>query len=351
MALSGIAGSDVSTGRMVMRDTIGVIQYGMGPIGQMVTRTLAGRQVLQLRGAVDIDPAKVGRDVGEVAGLDTRLGVIVSNDADGVLRDPSSSVVLHTTGSSLVGVKPQLEQILRAKKCVVSTTEELAYPRYHHADIADELDRLARENGVAIVGTGVNPGFAMDLLPLTLSSIVTDVKRIHVKRYQDASERRLPFRKKIGAGMTPEEFHRHAASGVIRHVGLAESICLIAHSLGWKLDRITDEIEPILAETSVSMPDMEVSAGQVAGCRQFGRGYMGDTECILLEMSMFVGAPESFDTVIIEGSRTVESTVKGGIHGDVATISRAVQTVPVIVKVPPGLYTVTELPTVSATVI
>jgi 4-hydroxy-tetrahydrodipicolinate reductase len=336
---------------MIMNDTIGVIQYGMGPVGQMVTRALADRKVLQLKGAVDIDPTKVGRDVGELAGLDKPLGVIVSNNAEEVLKDPSVSAVLHTTGSSLVGVKPQLEQILRAKKHVVSTTEELAYPCYQHADIADELERLARENGVAIVGTGVNPGFAMDLLPLTLSSIVTDVKRIHVKRYQDASVRRLPFRKKIGAGMTPEEFQQHAATGVIRHVGLAESICLIAHGLGWKLDRITDDIEPIIAEAPVTMPDMEVPAGQVAGCRQFGRGYMGDTESILLEMSMFVGAPESFDTVIIEGTRTVESTVKGGIHGDVATVSRAVQAVPIIVKVPPGLYTVPELPTVSATMI
>ena len=332
-----------------MSDTIGVIQYGLGPIGQMSVRALVDREVLKLRGAVDVDPAKVGKDVGEVAAVGKNLGVVVTDKADEVFKDPEAKVVLHTTGSTLKGVKPHLEQILRAGKNVVSTCEELAYSKDTHPEITEELNRIAKDNGVAIVATGVNPGFAMDLLPLTLSSIVTDVKRIHIKRYQDASVRRLPFRKKIGAGMSPDEFKEHAGTGVIRHVGLAESIYLIAHHLGWKLDRFTEEIAPIMAENPVTMPDLEVAAGQVAGCRQFGRGFIGNDEVITLEMSMFVGAPESYDTVIIEGSRTIESTVKGGIHGDVATIARLLQTVPVIVNVAPGLYTVAEFPTVSAT--
>lgn len=331
-----------------MSETIGVIQYGIGPIGQMVTRALVGREVLRLEGAVDIDPEKVGRDVGEVAGLKKRLGIVISNDAPRVLRDSDASVVLHTTGSSLLAVKPQLEQLIRARKHVVSSTEELTFPHYRHPDIGDELDSMAKANGVAIVATGVNPGFAMDLLPLTLSSIVTDVRRIHVQRYQDASVRRLPFRKKIGAGMTLSEFKGHVANGSVRHVGLGESIALIAQGLGWKLDRIAEEIEPIMAESRVDMPDLEVKAGQVAGCRQVGRGSVNGREAIVLEMSMSVGASESFDRVVIEGARTIESMVKGGIHGDVATVSRLLNTVPIVVNVPPGLHTVADLPAVSA---
>lgn len=330
-------------------ETIGVIQYGIGPIGQMVTRALMDREVLRLIGAVDIDPAKVGRDVGEVAGLRRQLGILISNNAQQVLQNSDASVVLHTTSSSLVAVKPQLEQIIRARKHIVSSTEELVFPRYGHPDIAEELDRIAKASGVAIVATGVNPGFAMDLLPLVLSSVVTDVKHVHVQRYQDASVRRLPFRKKIGAGMTLGAFKAQAAKGSVRHVGLAESISLIAHGLGWKLSKITEEIEPVITESPVDMPDLKVESGCVAGCRQVGRGFVNGREAIILEMSMSVGAPDTFDRVVVEGVRTIESIIKGGIHGDVATVSRLLNTVPAIVRVPPGLHTVADIPTVSAT--
>src|SRR5262249_40166722 len=150
-------------------------------------------------GAIDVDPAKVGRDLGVVVGLKKRLGVTILADPKRALKTAKPHVVIHCTSSSLDAVMPQLRAILAAKAAIVSTTEELAYPYYAAARHARQLDALAKRAKVAILGTGVNPGFAMDSLPIALTAVCERVDRIVVNRIQDARMRRLPFQQKIGA--------------------------------------------------------------------------------------------------------------------------------------------------------
>src|SRR5574339_661710 len=252
---------------------IRVLMYGLGPIGAAVARQLATRKGFQIVGAVDIDRAKIGLDLSQVIGLEKRLRVRVTNDADGAIKSTKPDVAVLCTSSSLKKVMPQIEGVLKRKVAIVSTTEELSYPVGKNRALAKKIDALAKKAKVALVGTGVNPGFAMDALPITLTGICERVDSIRVDRIQDARIRRLPFQQKIGAGLTREQFAEKVRALTVRHVGLTESIAMIADAVGWKLDRITDEIEPKIASSTVLSEFLAVDGGYVCGIIQDGLGF------------------------------------------------------------------------------
>ncbi|MBI4484724.1 MAG: dihydrodipicolinate reductase [Acidobacteria bacterium] len=322
---------------------IRVMPFGLGPIGAAIARQLASRPGFKIVGAIDIDPAKVGRDLGDVVGLPKRLGIKVSDSAAKALKAAKPDIVVHCTSSSLKTVMPQIETILKSKTAMVSTTEELSYPGYTHIRLARQIHAWATKAKVAVLGTGVNPGFAMDALPIALTAVCERVDRIVVNRVQDARIRRLPFQQKIGAGLTTEQFQRKVEDGSVRHVGLTESIAMIADALGWTLDRITDDIEPKLATVTTSSEFLAVDPGYVCGIIQDGLGYRKNDAVIRLHMEAYLGAPESYDSVEIEGSPRLSSKITGGIHGDVATASIVVNSIPKVLQATPGLHTMRDL--------
>jgi len=324
--------------------SIRVMMMGLGPIGAAVARQVADRKGLKIVAAVDIDPAKVGKDLGELLGLGKRLGVKVTADAAPALRATRPDVAVLCTSSSLRRVLPQFETVLKARVPIVSTTEELAYPWRSQRALASKLDKLARKAKAAVVGTGVNPGFAMDALPITLTGICERVDTVRVDRIQDARMRRLPFQKKIGAGMTPEQFAEQVREGTVRHVGLAESIAMIGDALGWQLDRITDEIASKIAGQPVQSEFLRVERGQVCGILQDGTGYRNGQAVIVLHMEAYLGAPETYDAITIAGSPNLRLRAEGGFHGDIATASITVNTIPKVLDAAPGLHTMRTLP-------
>ncbi len=323
---------------------IRLIHFGLGPIGIGVAKLIAQRGDMQIVGAIDIDPVKIGKDLGELLGNGRKLGVNVTGNPADVLDRSKADIVVLTTASSLKKIKGQIEQIVKAGLPIVSTCEELSYPKAHNADLVAELDALAKEHGVAVYGTGVNPGFTMDALPLMLTAPCAEVKKIHVMRMQDASVRRLPFQQKIGAGITREEFQKRVDSGSVRHVGLRESVTMIADSLGWKLSDYRESIEPVIADTDVTTPFLTAKAGSVAGLNQAGRGFVNGEERITLELVAYVGAPKSHDTVTIDGTPSITSTIVGGLHGDVATAAATVNSIPRVIAAPAGLLTPNNIP-------
>lgn len=325
-----------------------VVQYGCGPVGCMVVKFASQRPDIEIKGAIDIDKSKLGRDLGDVATLGKKLGITVSNDAETVLKEAKPDIAVLTTSSYLTTVFPQIEQCIKAGVNVVSTAEELAYPYRTQPDLAEKIDKLAKEYEVTVLGTGVNPGFLMDTWPLFMTGVCQKVSHIKAVRVQDASPRRGPFQKKIGAGCTTEEFNKLVAAGTLRHVGLPESIEMIASGMGWKLDEVTDNIEPVISKIHVKTDIVTVEPGQVAGVRQVGRGIRAGEELIRLEFEAAVGAPESYDAVYIKGTPDVEVTIKGGIHGDIATVAIAVNSIHRVISAPPGLTTMEDLPIVSA---
>ena len=323
---------------------IKVMHFGLGPIGAAIVRQVAARPGFKIVGAIDIDPAKVGRDVGDVVGLPKRLGAKVSADAARALKSARPDVVVLCTGSSIKKVMPQIEEILRSKTPIVSTTEELSYPGYTHIRQARQIHAMARKAKVAVLGTGVNPGFAMDALPIALTAVCERVERVIVNRVQDARIRRLPFQQKIGAGLTTEQFQKKVDDGSVRHVGLTESIAMIADALGWTLDRITDEIQPKLASVTISSEYLAVDPGYVCGIVQDGVGYRKREPVIKLHMEAYLGSPETYDSVEIEGSPNLSMRLAGGIHGDIATASIVVNSIPKVLSAAPGLHTMRDLP-------
>ena len=324
--------------------SIRVLHVGLGPIGAAIVKQVAGRSGLKIVGGIDIDPAKVGRDLGDVVGLNRRLKVKVSGDAARTLKSARPDVVVLCTSSSIKKVMPQIEEILRSKTPIVSTTEELSYPAYTHIRQARQIHAWARKAKVAVLGTGVNPGFAMDALPIALTAVCERVDRVRVNRVQDARTRRLPFQQKIGAGLTTEQFQKKVDDGTVGHVGLTESVAMIADALGWTLDRITDDIQPKLASVTVSSEFLAVDPGYVCGLIQDGVGYRKGKPAIRLHMEAYLGAPESYDSVDIEGSPMLSMKIAGGIHGDVATASIVVNSIPRVLEAPPGLHTMRDLP-------
>ena len=327
-----------------MKKKIRVLQYGVGPIGASIARLMRRKAALEIVGAIDKDPAKAGRDLGEVAGAtDAPWGVTVSNDSTRLLAEPVD-VVIHSTSSYLPSVMDQLLECLGAGCCVVSTCEELAYPYRKHPDLSAQLDAAAKEEGVALVGTGVNPGFVMDKLVLTLSAVSQRVEWAKAVRVVDASKRRLPLQKKIGAGMSPEEFRSQVSAGVIKHHGLPESIAMVADGLGFELDDISETIEPVIAEEPVKTEFLEVARGQVAGVHQIARGMNSGKEKIYMELKMFVGAENSADSIELKGEPGLALTIPGGTHGDVATAAVVVNAIPSILAAQSGLRTARDLP-------
>lgn len=328
---------------MGMNGKIRVIQYGIGPIGIKMMQYLGERTSLELVGAVDIDPAKIGKDVGELAGLPGPLGVTVSGKASDLLGRLEADAVVLTTSSSLDQIKPQVLEILSYGKNVVSSCEELMYPWLTQPDTAEEIDRAAKASGVSVLATGVNPGFLMDFLPLVMTGVCKDVRKVTVERIQNAQFRRLPFQKKIGAGLTLEEFNARAEKGVLRHVGLTESIHLIATGLGWELDKAEDVLSPVIAEKRIKTEDLVIEPGQAAGVNQVGKGFVNDEEVITLYFEAAVGAAESRERILIEGTPSIDLTIKDGVNGDVATCAILANAIPVVVDAAPGLRTMADV--------
>jgi 4-hydroxy-tetrahydrodipicolinate reductase len=326
-----------------VKKKIRAIQYGIGPIGASILKLMREKEAIEIIGAIDNDPAKIGKDLGEVVGAsDAPWGVKVSGDARGVLEQ-SADVVMHTTSSSLPKVVDQLLACMDVGSCVVSTCEELSYPFRTHPELATQLDKSAKDNGVALVGTGVNPGFVMDKLVITLAAVSQRIEHAKALRIVDASKRRLPLQKKIGAGLSVEEFRSRVKEGTIKHVGLPESVAMVADSLGLRVDEITETIEPKVASERVQTEFLTVEAGQAAGVHQIARGLSGGKEVIYMELQMYVGAKDPADTVELKGHPNISLFIPGGSHGDIATASVAVNSIPPILEAPAGLRTSRDL--------
>jgi len=322
---------------------IRVLPVGLGPIGAMVARQIASRKGFRIVGAVDVDPQKAGRDLGDVIEAGRKLRVRVTDDIGRTIRATKPDVAVLCTSSSLSKVLPQFEEVLKRRVPIVTTTEEAAYPAPRNRRLARRLDAAAKKARVAVLGTGVNPGFTMDALPIALSAVCERVDRIEVHRVQDARIRRLPFQQKIGAGLTPEQFNRQVELGTVRHVGFTESIQMIGDAMGWRLDRIVDDVAPKIAEREVASEVLAVEAGQVCGVIQSGVGYAKGEPVITLRLEAYLGAPEPYDSVLIEGSPRIYSKIAGGVHGDIATASITVNSIPAVLTAAPGLRTMRDM--------
>ncbi len=329
----------------VTQERIRTIHYGVGAIGAQVVRLCLNRPDIEIVGAIDSHPSKAGLDLGEAVGASRTLGISVAFEAEPLLKDVYADVVIHSTASPLTTVYPQLISIVSAEKSVVSTCEELAFPWVRYPEISRRLDRRARETGVRVLGTGVNPGFVMDFLPLVLATACQPVRSIQVERVVDVALRRMQLQRKVGVGLSLEGFQSGASEGSIGHVGLRESLFMIADTLGWKLEDVTETLEPVISQEKRRTEYFSIERGYVAGLRQSTRGMMSGQEVLRLDLEMSLGARDPHDSIEIDARPPIKMTIPGGIHGDVATASVIANVVPAVARSRMlGLLSMRDLP-------
>ena len=310
--------------------------FGIGAIGIGIGRLAVQREDIELVAAVDSAPDKAGQSVYEALDVERPQGapgVRIEADAERALANAKPDVVLHATGSYLEDVLPQFIACVKAGANVVSTCEELCYPWDRHPELAKQLDSEAKANGVTVLGTGVNPGFVMDTLAVTLTGVCQSVESIRLKRIVDVGTRREQLQRKVGVGISIEEFREKAAAGRFGHVGLRESCLLIAAGLGWQLDSIDETLEPYPG-----------TAGLAAGQLQTAVGTMRGKRVIEAVVQMSAGADDPRDEIEIDGVPPVHLVIKGGIAGDQATAGVILNAVPLVIESKPGLMTMLDLP-------
>lgn len=319
---------------------LNVIQLGLGPIGQQLTQYLSERAGIEIVGAVDPDPKIAGTDLGDHVSLNP-MGIKITPDLDEISNIEAADVAVISTLSSLEKVFPQITEAANHGMDIVSTCEELSHPWQTQPELASRINKHCREQGVSCLGTGVNPGFLMDYLPSVLTSVCQQVDRVKVERIQDARPRRKPFRDKIGVGLTESEFQNRRDS--IRHVGLEESVYMIADAMNWELENVCETLFPVIAESDMKEDGLDVSKGQIAGVQQVARGYQDEKEVITLVFKAAVGVEQSHDTISVWGTPYFTSTIDGGINGDIATSAIIVNAIKAIRDAGPGLKTMLDI--------
>jgi len=329
---------------MAENKPIEVALIGAGPLGINIYKQALRRHDIKITHVIDIEPKFSGKDMGEHSGQGP-TGILIS---DKLGNNGQVNVAILATVSDLSRIGPQLLSLIEAGLPVVSTCEELFFPWSNSREWSETIDRAAKDKNVAILGTGVNPGFLMDALPGMLTGLCEQVDRIEVRRYQDAQFRRIPFQKKIGAGLSLDEFEKRKNAGTLRHVGLTESMNFIANQLGWKLESTEDKIEPVIAERNLETESLKIISGQVAGIRQTGRGIVDGQERIKLSFQASVGEPDPYDEIEIFGTPHIRSRILGGVHGDVATCSIILNACKSILKASPGLRTMADIPMITS---
>jgi 4-hydroxy-tetrahydrodipicolinate reductase len=334
----------------VSMEKVKVLAYGVGVVGGYIAKYLLEKEGVQIVGAVDVAKDKVGKDLSEVMGLKKKVGVTVSSNIDSALSTVKADIAVHTTSSYLKDTFAQIASIIQHGVNVISSCEELAYPYVSEPKLAKKLDALAKKHDVTVLGTGINPGFLMDALVITLTAPCQKIEKIEAVRVMNAATRRLPFQKKIGAGLSVQEFTQKIEEKQITgHVGLEQSIAMIADALAWELNKlVVQPAEAVIAKKPVESKDIRVSAGKVAGLRQKAKGIAKDKEVIVLDFRAYIGAEEEYDAVTIKGVPEIRQRISPCVHGDLGTVAMIVNSIPNVINAPAGLITMKDLPVPSA---
>ncbi len=319
-----------------------VILYGLGEIGIACARIVLSRPDLSPAAAVDSDPGIAGRELSELLGLSRPLGITIRKKLSEVDLDLKGAVALHAAGSRLPEVAPHLLELVGRGAAVVSAAEELIFPGLDRPDLARRIDRAAKKAGVAVLGTGINPGFLMDYLPLVMAGIVEPVRSVKVLRHLDPARRRRSFQAKVGVGISRAEFNRRRRSGSIGHVGLSQSVAFIAAGLGWKLERIENELQPAIAARGCRTPFFTVGRGRVKGIKETARGIVDGREGIVMDLRMHLGARPR-DEILVKGGNSLRVVIPGGVDGDKASTAALVNSVPLVARLEPGLRSMNDL--------
>lgn len=331
-----------------MKD-IKVIVWGLGAMGGGMAKLLSEKKGIKIVGAIAGRAEKNGKDLGDVLDLGRKLDVCVSNDYKKIIKDTEADIVLLATDSFIKNVFPQIELIVESGKNCITIAEEMAYPHTEDKKLSDKINELAMNNGVTVLGTGVNPGFVLDTLIITLTGACRRVDKVKAARINDLSPFGTTVMRTQGVGTTPEEFKKGLEDGsIVGHIGFRQSIPMIADAVGIEIDEVLETREPIISKTFRETPYVKVGPGMVAGCRHIGYGMKNGEAVITLEhpqqIHPSVENVETGDYIWIEGDPNLNMSIKPETPGGIGTIATAVNMIPQVMNSKPGLVSMQDLP-------
>jgi len=322
-----------------------VIQVGFGPMGRLVAKLLFKRQNINLLSIIDIDPSLKNRNVRDILEDETLPDLEIKSDVEEVIKGNSIDVMIIATSSSIEKIHPLVKLAVNSGINVISLCEQLSYPFLKYPKISGEIDSLAKEKKVTVLGTGINPGYLMDLLPIVITAPTQKVDHITVTRMMNSAKRRGPFQKKIGTGLTVEEFEKKISNKEITgHVGLEESIGMILSALGLDYDEIKEfSPEPVIADKEIVTPYTKVEPGEVCGLKSIAIASNNGKEIVKLEFVAFAGEHEEYDSITIDGIPNIKQKIIGGVHGGIGTAAMIANLIPKVYSSPPGLLTMKDI--------
>ncbi len=350
--------------------TVKVLLWGFGAMGSTMGRMCAGISGLQISGVCDMAPERVGksvaealrqRDAAEAEGDKTGVtgssaypayleDVLIGDDINRVIQQSGADIALLATDSFVEKALPKIEKLVKKGINVVSTAEEMAYPWISHPEGSAKMDRLARKHGVSILGSGINPGFVMDLLVVMLSGVCRSVTGVRAERVNSLSPYGPAVMEEQGVGLAPEEFAEKVRSGELAgHVGFIQSIGMVCDALGWKLDKpVEQSMKAIVSSVERKTPYIKIGPGSVAGCDMRAFGYVGGRRALEYihpqQIEPELEGTHTGDYITLEGDPEIKLEVKPEMPGGIGTAALCVNMMPLVIKADSGLKTMLDLP-------
>ena len=331
-------------------DNVKIAVWGFGAMGQGIVETLLNKKGVEITGICDINPNIVGKGMLEVLGRTAdQPDVKILPDIKEAVKPGSCDLCILATDSFTAKAFPKMETLIELGVNIITTAEEMAYPKANEPELTKKLDGLAKAKGVTVLGTGINPGLVMDLLALLLSAAMTDVKKVTCKRVNSLSPFGPTVMEEQAVGVSVKEFDKGVAEGTLAgHVGFAESVGMIAEGLGLEIDKFEQQMKPIITSIDRKSKYGFAAAGNVAGVNMTAQGTKNG-EVIIDMMHPQQIEPEmegtnTGDYVILEGTPPVSMQIKPEIDGGLGTIAMAVNCIPHVINADPGLITMLDIP-------
>ncbi|XMB85995.1 2,4-diaminopentanoate dehydrogenase [Mycoplasmatota bacterium WC44] len=331
-------------------ENIKVVVWGFGAMGRGVVETLVNKTGVEIVGVCDINPDLIGKDMYEVIGAsrNERKEVVINNNIEEVLNQ-DVDVCVTATDSFTSKAFPRLKLVLEHGINVISTAEEMAYPQAQEPELTKELNKIAKENGVSILGTGINPGLMMDLLAVCLTGAMTDLQYVECKRVNSLSPFGPTVMEEQGVGMKLDKFMGKVEDGTMAgHVGFAESVGMIAEAVGWEVDEFKQQMKPIVTNVDRTSPYGFAAKGDVAGVNMTGQGFInGELKIDMIHPQQIEPEMEGTHTgdyIVLKGTPEINMSINPEVDGGIGTIAMCVNMIPHIINAKPGLKTMLDLP-------
>ncbi len=324
-----------------------VVVWGIGAMGSGIIKDLMKKKGIELVGAIETARKELnGKTLKSYIGVEN--DVVISSNASETISTLDPDIVIIATTSFVPDVFPMIKIAVENSANVITIAEEMSYPWIDYPEFSHRMDMLAKKHNVSILGTGINPGFVLDTLILSLTGTCLDIKKIKAQRINDLSPFGAEVMRTQGVGTSVEEFEKGIKSGkIVGHIGFRQSISMIASALGWQLDRIEEEREPIVSKTKRETPYVKVEPGHVAGCKHTGRGIVdGEVKIELIHPQQIHPEAENVKTgdfIQIEGDPDISMEIKPEIPGGKGTMAMVVNMVPKVIEANSGLLTMKDM--------